>query len=292
MSEQQLDLFSSIAAVVERPVPEPARRPVPAHTLDDEALVAAIAESNLDDSIALAREAARRRLTAAVPSLEALCRRFVGFGARRMVPEQAAALDALGVIGAPGTINGREAAQAISRLIAREAVQGPALALAVSTAARIRAILPEQVLRGLLRHHEPDIRASACGCSRQGPAVIETMIELLDDLNAGVARSAACALGRIGRIEGRPLLARLLREQPCEDVIDAVAQVADEECLVQLGRIARNEPALSAAALKALEDIDHPRADAIAAAIRATLVQDAERPCRGSDAPGSAPESD
>jgi hypothetical protein len=38
--------------------------------------------------------------------------------------------------------------------------------------------------------------------------------------------------------------------------------------MVQLGRIARTEPALSEAALNALEGIDQPRANAIAAAVR------------------------
>ena len=38
--------------------------------------------------------------------------------------------------------------------------------------------------------------------------------------------------------------------------------------MVQLGRIARTEPALSDAALNALEDIDQPRANAIATALR------------------------
>jgi hypothetical protein len=54
-------------------------------------------------------------------------------------------------------------------------------------------------------------------------------------------------------------------------VIDAVSSVADEECIVQLGRIARTQPALSDAALNALEGIDQPRANAIATAIRNAL---------------------
>jgi hypothetical protein len=48
------------------------------------------------------------------------------------------------------------------------------------------------------------------------------------------------------------MLAKLLREDPSEELIDAVSSIADEECLVQLGRIARTEPALSDAALNAL----------------------------------------
>jgi HEAT repeat protein len=94
------------------------------------------------------------------------------------------------------------------------------------------------------------------------------MIDLLDDLNQAVARSAACALGQMGRIEARPMIARLLRQEPSEEVIDAVSPVADEECIVLLGRIARSKPALSDAALDALESTDHPRASAIAIAIR------------------------
>jgi HEAT repeat protein len=264
MCEQQLDLFSStgIQAEFPRPLITECR---PADTvLDDQALMVAIPHSNLADSIALAAEAGRRRLAAAVPSLETLCRRFSGFGIDRMVPEQAAALQALAAIG------GREAAQAVTRLIVQGVVQGPALSLAVSAAARIGSILPTEVLRSLLRHLDPGIRADACGCARRRPELIALMIDLLDDLNQGVAKSAACALGQIGRIEARPLLAKLLRDEPSEELIDAVSSIADEECMVQLGRIARTEPELSDAALNALEDIDQLRATAIATAVRAS----------------------
>ena len=179
-----------------------------------------------------------------------------------MVPEQSAALRALAVIG------GRDAAQALSRLIVRGVLQGPALGRAVAVAAQLRASLPADVLLSLLRHADPDIRANACRCACRRPELIAAMIDLLDDLNRAVARSAACALGQMGRIEARPMIARLLREEPSEEVIDAVSPVADEECIVLLGRIARSTPALSEAALNTLESIDHHRASAIAAAIR------------------------
>jgi hypothetical protein len=265
MCDQQLDLFSAADIPAERPLPQRMELRPAAAALDDQSLIAAIPEANLGDSIALATEAGRRQLAAAVPGLETLCRRFSGFGIDRMVPEQAAALQALAVI------SGREAAEAVSRLIVRGAVQGPALNLAVSTAARIGSTLPADVLCSLLRHPDPGIRASACGCVRRRPELISVMIDLLDDLNQGVARSAACALGQIGRIEARPMLAKLLREEPSEEVIDAVSSIADEECMVQLGRIARTEPTLSDAALDALDGIDQPRANAIATAVRKVL---------------------
>ena len=97
------------------------------------------------------------------------------------------------------------------------------------------------------------------------------MIDLLEDPNPAVARSAACALGQMGRIEARPMLANLLRGAPSEEVIDSVSSVADEECMVLLGRIARSKSVLSDLALNTLESIDHQRANAIAVAIRDAL---------------------
>jgi HEAT repeat protein len=262
MLEQQLDLFSANSIRVEQPFPlRRALFPV-VRDLEDEALIAAIPPASLDHYAALVAEAARRRLTAAIPALDALCRRFAGFGIDHMVPEQSAALRAL------AAISTRHAAQTVSLLILRGVVQGPALGLAVAIAAQLQATLPVDVLRSLLRHADPDIRANACRCACRQPDLIAVMIDLLDDLNQAVARSAACALGQMGRIEARPMLATLLREEPSEVVIDAVSSVADEECIVLLGRIARSTPALSDAALDTLESIDHHRADAIATAIR------------------------
>jgi hypothetical protein len=77
----------------------------------------------------------------------------------------------------------------------------------------------------------------------------------------------------VGRVEARPILKSLLRDAPSEDVIDAVSSIADEECAVLLGRIARSRSALADAALISLENVDHPRAVAIAAAIRRLRLQ-------------------
>lgn len=230
--------------------------------MDDEAVIAAIPQSSLGDSVALAVEAGRRRLAAAVPALATLCRRFAGFGIGRAVPEQIAALRALAMIG------GRDAAHAVSQLIERAVVQGPALNVAASAAAQLRSTLSVDVLGSLLRNADPGIRADACRCARPFPQLIVVLVDLLDDLDPAVARSAACALGQIGRIEARPTLVRLLRDAPSEAVIDSVSSIADEQCIVLLGRIARSMPTLADAALDSLESIDHPRAGAIAAGIR------------------------
>jgi hypothetical protein len=109
MSERQLDFFSDNRVRVEQGPSSGASPALVLSEIDDEELIAAIPESSLADSCTLAAEAGQRRLTAAVPALAMLCHRFAGFGSRRPVAEQAAAIEALVMIG------GREAAHAVSR---------------------------------------------------------------------------------------------------------------------------------------------------------------------------------
>lgn len=242
--------------------PQRPRPTVVAADMDDAALIAAIPRASLADSTALAAEAARRRLAAAVPALAALCRRFTGFGAERPVREQEAALRALAAIGGP------DAAQAVSAMIGRAVVQGPTLVVAAVAAAQVKATLPAEILGSLLRHADPAVRVAACRCARPLPDVMAILVGLLGDHDRTVASAAACALGRFGRSEARSALRKLLSEQPSREVVEAVAAIADEECMVLLGRLARERPAFAAAALDALENIDHPRANVVAAAVR------------------------
>jgi len=261
--DEQLDLFCGAGKSVDRPRPRGEERNAIAwHAVADDNVIAAIAEADLVEAPALIAEAGRRKLARAIPALEALCRRFTGFGVMRVVPEQWAAFEALAVIG------GVDATQAVARLIIQRAVQGPTLNKAVDAAARLGANLPPDLVLELLRHDDPEIRTSACRCARSWPPAISTLIDLLDDLRPDVCRAAACALGRLGRSEARPVLLRLLRDQPSPEIIDAIVPVADEDCVVLLGRVARLVPDLTDAMLDALEAIDHPRARTVAALLR------------------------
>jgi HEAT repeat protein len=263
MSGSQLDLFAAAGGPVEcavRLASHPG--PVIAADLDDAALIAAIPGARRADAPVLTEEAARRRLGAAIPALEELCRRFTGFGLAHAIAEQRAALEALAVIG------GAAAAQAVARAIENAVVQGPTLQDAVSAAARLQAMLQEEVALMLLKHADPAIRAHTCRCVRSSRSIVAVLIDLLDDLNEQVRIAAACALGRMGRPEARVVLRRLLRDQPSPAVIEAVTTIADDECLVLLGRIARRAGDLAPAALEALEATAHPRAERIVAAIR------------------------
>ena len=86
------------------------------------------------------------------------------------------------------------------------------------------------------------------------------LIELLDDLNTGAAIAAACALGRMGQAEARPALLRWLRQAPSAEVIEAISEVACDEAIVLLGRIANSDDVLAGQAFEVLETIDNPRA--------------------------------
>jgi hypothetical protein len=247
MKGEQLDLFASahpaakLVTVREEAALDPA-------ALADNALIDALPMATLATAPALATEAARRRLEMAVPALERLCRRLVGYGAEEMVPEQAAALQALAGIG------GNDARDTVVSLIADHVVQGPSLSLALGVAARLGAALPSACLTEVLRHSNPSIRAEACRCAHSPvPAVANALAELLDDLPADIANAAACALGRIGRAEGRPRLMRLLRDRPSAEIIEAVVPIADHDTIVMLRRIARTIPDLTDAAMAALE---------------------------------------
>jgi len=259
LPDRQLDLFAGGGV----PVPVIAPRPsLVASALDDAALIAALPEATQGTCQDLTGEAAKRRLARAIPALEVLCRRFKGFGLAHSVPEQMAAVRAIAAIG------GRDAAAALARIILDHVVQGPGLDTVLRAAARLRQRLPETLLPDLLRHPDPAVRADAAGCAhRPHPAVVALLVDLLGDLHPSVAQEAACALGHMGQPEARPMLSRLLRDQPSPTVIQAIAAVADDACIVLLGRIARTRPDLADDALEALRDMENDRAAAIVAAI-------------------------
>ena len=199
----QLDLFGDRApidghsegAAVQRLAPE---------SLSDAALIAALPDAGLADACALAAEAGRRRPSGAVKALAALCNRFVGFGAERRLQEQAAALEALAAIGSP------EASRSVVDMIVKGIVQGPTLVVAVTAASQLGGIFPSAFALQLLRHSDPTVRASACACVRAGPEIVAALIDLLVDRDLEVSTAAACALGRMGRVEARGPLKRYL----------------------------------------------------------------------------------
>lgn len=260
-SDRQFDLFAGAGHRPDVLPAAPARR-VQAAELGDAALLEHIRRASIADCHALAMEAGRRRLSAAISALEELCRRFKGFGLRKAIPEQLAALEGLVSIG------GVAAARTVARMITEQVVQGPGLVVAAEAGVRLGVRLPPECALPLLRGPEPRVRAAACRCARTNPDVAAVMVELLGDLHVKVSQAAACVLGRLGRPEAQPILLRLLYQEPSAEIIEAAAALGDEECLVLLGRIGRARPDLADAVLAALDEIEKPRAAAIAESVR------------------------
>ena len=152
-ADRQLDLFAATGFRPDPLAPNPVQRPrLSAESLADDVLIATIPNADVDDSQALAGEAGRRLLIAAAPALEALCRRFKGFGLHHPVPEQTAALQALAAIRGPA------AAAAVTRIIVELVAQGPGLRTAIAAAADLRCRLPAGTAAALL-----SIRTPVCG---------------------------------------------------------------------------------------------------------------------------------
>ena len=257
----QLDLFADRPSF-DRPRKSVSLQPLVPQELSDERLIAAIPEAMLAEGCALATEAGERRLSAAVPALMRLCKRFVGYGNDVGVPEQAAALEALGAIGGP------EASRAVVQLIVRRIVQGPTLVVAITVASHLGVIFPTDVALALLRDSNPSVRAPACACVRAGYEVVATLIAMLDDPDDEVSIAAACALGRIGRAEARTRLKRYLTERPSSRVVEAVTGVADDDAIVLLARLGRARPDLAVPIISALEAIDNARAASAASGLK------------------------
>jgi len=262
MSRIQLHLFEQRAPSAQPSSRAESRSPADLSSLPDEELVAGIATAGITEIIARMTECGRRKLTAAVPALESICKRFSGFGLDTLIREQAVALEALAEIGGP------EAANAVERIITRHVAQGPALAMAVAAAVRTGITLPADVTMPLLRHDEPDVRADACRSARVDPDIVAVLLDLLDDLHPTVRIAAACALGRFGRVDALEALTEALKTAPSIEVIDALADIADDDAVVLLGRVARDRPELAEAVLKALEECRSSLAVKVAERIR------------------------
>lgn len=258
--DTQLDLFGSGGVPTSQSAPKgEAPTDVNPASLNDVDLLAAIPDAGIPLVFALIEEVGIRKLPEAVPALDRFCRLFKGFGIEREVPEQAAALGALAAIG------GHESQSVISRLLADRVIQGPTIKIAACVAATLRCRLRAETVLSLLASSDPEVRTAGCRLALPQSDIFSALVGLLVDVDKNVRVSAACALGRFGRQEARGPLKNLLRKAPTALIVEAIAPVADEECIVILGRLARTDGNLANAALNALSDIDHPAAVKICA---------------------------
>jgi hypothetical protein len=259
---EQLDLFAG-AGVSTPAEPESMDwAPLDPARLSDAELIAVLPRARQVEAPGLAAETVRRRLADAVPALEALCRRFAGFGLDREVTEQVASLRSLAAVG------GQPAAGAVTRLIVGGAVSGPGMRVALEAAATLGCRLPAERVAACLRDDDPRVREAACRCARGGAQVVAGLVELLTDLHGPVVHTAALALGRLGRREGHAVLVGLVHTAPSKEVVGALAGIAEDDDWVRLGQTALRVPELAEVVLEVLEESEEPRALAVAEGVR------------------------
>jgi HEAT repeat protein len=182
-------------------------------------------------------ELARRKETQSVPLLERLCRQFAGHDKSGPTAEMLAALDGLTTIGEPS------AAPAVTDLVTRETIGLASMAAGLQYLARVGHRAAAPLARRHLQNDDPAVRRAACELTAALRLGSETDVlnELTSDINSGVARTAAVALGRMGYRPIKNRLEELLSEAVTVDVpvlADALIAVADDDTAVLLGRTA------------------------------------------------------
>ena len=135
-------------------------------------------------------------------------------------------------------------------------------------AAQARLTVPSEFLQPFLRHSDPDVRAAAFRLSRQARLSPDLLRAGLEDPSVAVRREAAITLGLRGIRDARAILLDELARRPSDTLITALAAIGDDDVIVHLGRCAKAHPAHAGLIAELLEEMDGPRAPAVAASLR------------------------
>ena len=260
----QLDLFAERGRVNARRVPEPMAPPAAApaetrlDTLSDDDLLESIQQAGPSNIEAVCLEIVSRSLEAAVPGLDALWRRFAGFGVETPLREQLAVLDTLARLG------GTDARSTLRGIVLSKALPASLLPAALQAAASAGLALPAAFAGPLLDHEDAAVRRAAFALAARAHVPAHRLRGGLFDRSAANRRAAAVALGLRGDASARQPLYDELARCPSTEVIEAITAVWDDDAIVHLGRCARLHPRLADAVVDALRDIACPRAHTVA----------------------------
>ncbi len=264
---RQLDLFDERRPADIRPQTqtEGESTSLALKALPDSELVERVAHANLATVDTLADEIVARSLTAAVPALERLWRRFHGFGINRPFREQSAVLETL------ARLNGPEARSALRRIALGPGVPDSLLPAVLRAAADKRLDLPASFVADFLDHEDAAIREPAFALAHAANVSVLRLREGLSDRLASIRRDAAVALAFRGDASGRDVLITVLAHAPSVELIDALGVICDDEAIVELGRCAMRFPVFAPRAVAILRELDSPKAERLVARLEAGL---------------------
>ena len=264
----QLDLFDARDEGVpdrDSSISEPLSAMSPEDYTDDD-LLATVSTAGLSNVDALCSEVVARSLMTAVPALETLWQRFIGFGPNKPHRQQLAVIDTL------ARLDGPRPQAALRRIVLSRTLPGSLLPVALQAAIQARLALPARFVEPLLAHDETTVRRAAFSLAVRSGVAVDRLREGLQDPSDEIRLLAAVALGLRGDAQARlPLIQELLRS-PSTDVIEAVTAVWDDDVIVHLGRCGQRHPHLAGAVLEALQDIGTKRALTVAGNLQVATV--------------------
>ena len=226
-------------------------------TLDDETLIALLGEVGPSEVRGVCSEIAGRSPQRAVPALDALWRRFAGFGIAKPLAEQIAVLETL------AQLDSLEARATLRRILLRN-LPASTFPVALQAAARAGLALPTWFVAPLLDHADTAVRCCAFALADRAGVPAERLRMGLFDRTAEIRRTAAIVLGHRGHAEARKTLLEELQRSPEKALIHALAAIPDEDTIVHLGRCVAGNPALVGTVIDVLRDMECPRAARLA----------------------------
>ena len=263
---EQFDLFSNREPVI--PAASSPGQPRRREALSDEEILDRLPNAGISAAQSLCSLIIERNLgDRAVPALEALWRRFKGFGQERPEPEQTAVVETL------ARLETASAKQLLTQIATAPDLPPPLLPAALSAALSVSLRLPAHVLRPLLADPDPRIRELAARLSGFGQRDIGALEACLGDTQAAVRREAAIVLGRFGHAAAKAILLNELQRSPNGDIVEALSAIADDDIIVHLGRCAAAHPALAGRIAAELEEMETPRSLTVARRIRDELAK-------------------
>jgi len=264
--DPQGDLFDEHGPVVTHPQPkDPAPPTPPPASLSDDDLAARIRTAGPSDVEELCREAIKRSLSAAVPALEALWRRFHGYGIRKALPEQRAVLETL------ARLKTSESRAALCRIVRPRALPDSLLPFALPAAVDAGLALPNTFVHGFLEHDDPAVRGGAFALAPAARVPTDRLRIGLSDEVASIQVTVAVALAHRGDAAGKDILLAELARAPSNRIIDALGVIGDGDgdVIVPLGRCAKRHAAFAPRIIAILREMEDPKARRLAARLDA-----------------------
>ena len=275
VGDRQPDLFDDpgrIEGEAARPSNVAASGP-PVAALSDGELIAMLPQAGRSNVEALTAEVMSRALAEAVPALQALWRRFAGFGVKVPYPEQRAVLSTL------ARLECEAARNALRDIVLSKGMPASLLPAAARAAAEAGLGLPAALVAPLMAHEDAAVRVAAFALAVRAGVGVGRLREGLTDPSPAVRRLAAIALGVRGDAAAREHLVEELERNPTAEAIEALAGIGDEDAIVHLGRCAERHPALAKSVLDALRDLESEKAERMVRRLEAALPPAAARSC-------------